>query len=79
MKLVDGWQNFWKWWSVRALAVFAALPLVWPSLPVEVRDWIPPDWRPWLLVALAVGGIAGRVIDQGVPDKPAGLPDTPGA
>jgi hypothetical protein len=29
-----------------------------------VRAWVPQDWQPWLLVAIAVGGIAGRLIDQ---------------
>jgi hypothetical protein len=64
MKLVDGWRGAWRWFSMQALAVLALAPVVWATLPPDVRAWVPQDWQPWLLVAIAVGGIAGRLIDQ---------------
>ncbi len=65
MKLVPEARRAWRWFSVQALAVLAALPLVWPQLPPEVQAMLPEGARPWLLAALAIGGIAGRLIDQG--------------
>lgn len=64
MKLVENWKQAWKWFSVQALALVALLPVVWPTLPPTVHAWVPEEWRPWIIVALAVGGIAGRLIDQ---------------
>lgn len=65
MKLVKDARQAWRWLSVQALAVLAALPLVWPQIPADVRAMLPAEWQPWLLTALAVGGIVGRLVDQG--------------
>ena len=70
MKLVPDWHRAWTWFSVQALAILALLPVIWPSLPPEVHDWVPPAWRPWVIVVLALGGIAGRLVDQ-KPKDPA--------
>lgn len=67
MTLIPNWRECWRWFSVQALAAIAALPLVWPSLPADVRAWVPDSWQPWILVALALGGIAGRLVDQSKP------------
>jgi protein-S-isoprenylcysteine O-methyltransferase Ste14 len=64
MKLVENWKQAWRWFSVQALAAVALLPVVWPQLPPQVTAWLPESWRPWIIVALAVGGIMGRLIDQ---------------
>lgn len=64
MNLVYDWREAWRWFSVQALAIIAVLPIVWPALPADVRAWVPPEWQPWILVALAIGGIAGRLVDQ---------------
>jgi protein-S-isoprenylcysteine O-methyltransferase Ste14 len=64
MKLIPDWRSAWRWFSVQVLAVIAMLPLVWPSLPPQVTGWVPENWRPWIIVLLAIGGIAGRLIDQ---------------
>lgn len=64
MKLVPDWRSAWRWLSVQALAVIALLPVVWPTLPPQVTGWVPEEWRPWIIVLLAVGGIAGRLVDQ---------------
>lgn len=64
MTLVDDWKQAWKWFSVQALAILALLPIVWPTLPVQVHQWVPDAWKPWIIVALAVGGLVGRLIPQ---------------
>ncbi len=64
MRLIPDWRDAWRWFSVQALAVLALLPVVWPTLPPQVHAWVPEEWRPWIIVALAIGGIAGRLIDQ---------------
>lgn len=64
MTLVENWRQAWRWLSVQFLAAIAILPLVWPSLPPQVTAWVPESWRPWIIVLLAIGGIAGRLIDQ---------------
>lgn len=68
MQMVKDWKSSWRWFSVQALTVIAGLPLVWPMIPPDVQAWLPETYRPWVLVALALGGIAGRLIDQ----KPVG-------
>lgn len=65
MKLIPDWRSAWRWFSVQALAAIAMLPVVWPALPPEAHQWVPESWRPWIIVALAAGGIVGRLIDQG--------------
>ena len=64
MELIYNWREAWRMFSVQALTVLAALPLIWPIIPAEVQAWLPETYRPWVLVAIAIGGIAGRLIDQ---------------
>lgn len=64
MRLVDNAREAWKWYSVQALAVLALLPLVWAELPAEVVDMIPAETRRWIMVAIAISGIVGRLIPQ---------------
>ena len=65
MRLVQNWRSWWRWTSMHVLAVLAVLPAVWPQLPPDLRDSIPADWHPYILSALAVAGIVGRLRDQG--------------
>lgn len=64
MTLVPDWRSAWRWFSVQALAILAALPLVWMALPSDAKNFLPDNLEPWVLCALALGGIVGRVIDQ---------------
>ncbi len=70
MKLVDNWKQAWKWFSMWAFGVIAAIPTVWLSLPEDTKKMIPDSWEKWIFVGIAavsvIGG-AGRVIDQGKP------------
>lgn len=67
MKLVEGWQNFWKWNSVQIFALLGALPLVWMELPADVKAMVPVEWRPWIFLGLAAAGVLARLRDQGLP------------
>lgn len=65
MKLVSNARKAYRWLSVQAFAVLAVLPVVWPQLPHDVRNMLPDGWEPYVLTAIAVGGIVGRLKDQG--------------
>lgn len=64
MKPVDNWKQAWRWHSTQALAVLALAPLVWEVLPPELIALIPEGWMPWVLTAVALGGLVGRLRDQ---------------
>ncbi len=64
MSLVKDWRLAWRWFSIQALALIALLPMVWSTLPPQVTGWVPEEWRPWIVVVIAIGGIAGRLVDQ---------------
>ena len=63
-KLIENWRSAWRWFSVQALFVLAALPVVWASLPEDLKDDIPQSWLKWVMFGLAIGGLAGRFVDQ---------------
>jgi ABC-type uncharacterized transport system permease subunit len=64
MRLVPDWREAWSWFSVQSLAILAALPIVWGMLPADLKAWVPAGWEPYILLAVALGGLAGRLIDQ---------------
>ena len=68
MKLVPDWRRVWRYYSTQALIAIAAAPMIWAELPQDVRDLLPPEWRPWLLSAMAVSGVVGRLIAQRPPE-----------
>jgi hypothetical protein len=64
MKLVPDWRDAWRWFSVQALAVIIALPVVWVALPADAKSFLPDSLEPWILMLIAVGGLVGRLVDQ---------------
>jgi len=64
MHLVPDWRRAWTWFSIQALAILAALPIVWSMLPADLKAYLPDGWEPFVLLAVALGGLAGRLIDQ---------------
>ncbi len=64
MHLIPDWRQAWRWFSVQALALLVALPLVWVSLPADAKAFLPDSFEPWVLVLVAIGGLVGRLIDQ---------------
>jgi hypothetical protein len=64
MKLIANWRDAWRFYSVQALAIIAALPIVWASLPPEWQAEVPSGWIKVMVVAVALSGILGRVLQQ---------------
>lgn len=54
----------WRLWSVQIFAILAAIPVVWAELPADWKAMIPEGWNPYIVAAIAVGGIVARVIPQ---------------
>lgn len=54
----------WRLWSVQIFTVLAVLPLAWGELPADVKAMIPAGWEPYIVAAIALGGIVARVIPQ---------------
>lgn len=64
MRLVKDARSAWRWFSVQALAVLGTVSIIWPALPPETQALVPAAWHPWILGAVAIGGIFGRLVDQ---------------
>lgn len=64
IKLVADWRSSWRWLSVHALSLLAILPLVWLNLPADVKALIPSKYGVYVVLIVALGGIAGRLVDQ---------------
>jgi len=64
MKMVENWKTAWRWHSTQVFAVLAVLPMVWAELPDDIKTQIPANWHPWIVAAIAFGGILLRVRDQ---------------
>lgn len=65
MRLIADARKAWRYYSTQALVLLAALPAAWVAMPQDVQDILPPEWRPWVLAVIAIGGLAGRFVDQG--------------
>lgn len=64
MRLIENWRSSYRWFSMWALGLLASLPAIWLAIPTVYQDWLPEKYRMVVLALLAVGGIAGRLIDQ---------------
>ncbi len=64
MRLVENWRQAARWFSVQAFAAIIALPMIWASMPADVKAYLPDEWKPWIMVALAAAGVIGRLVDQ---------------
>ena len=63
-RLIPNARRAWRWFSVQALAVLIALPILFETLPPEVMAVIPGDWQPWIIAVVALAGMIGRFVDQ---------------
>jgi len=64
MKPVNDWKDAWRWHSSQLLAAITVLPLVWLELPEDIKSQIPPTWYPWIISAVGLAGVVGRVRAQ---------------
>lgn len=64
MKLVDNARQAWKWFSVQAMTLAAAIQGAWMFIPDDLRTSIKPEIVQVLTIALLVFGVAGRLVKQ---------------
>ncbi|MFE3838718.1 hypothetical protein [Pseudogemmobacter sonorensis] len=72
MRLIPDWRRAWRYHSTQSMAVLAVLPLVWIEIPPDLKSHIPGALMPWILSAVALAGILGRLRDQGGADMGEG-------
>jgi len=68
IELVAGAKNAWRWFSVQAMTLAAAVQGAWVFVPEDMRSSLPPNAVQALTVALLAMGVAGRLVKQ--KDKP---------
>ena len=65
MKLVPDAKNWWRWFSVQAMALATAMQGAWLFVPADLRAGV-PDWvAQIIMIVLLLAGVFGRVVDQG--------------
>lgn len=69
MQLVDNWRLVWRFYSVHAMAIAAAIPVAYANLPQGWADYFPAWAMATLTAAVLVCGIVGRVVQQYTPPK----------
>ena len=65
MKLVKDARRCWRWFSMQALTILAVAPAVWVGLPADIKAKVPDSWEVGVFIIVALGGIVGRLVDQG--------------
>lgn len=64
MKLVSDWKQAWKWNSAQVGAIIMVLPVAWMNFPPDLKSEIPESWMPWIIGAMGVAVVLGRLRDQ---------------
>lgn len=75
MKLIEGWQKFYKLWSIRLgalgatiVSILVAFPDValnaWALMPADLKAFIPPNYMPLIGVAIFVMSMVVKFIPQ---------------
>jgi hypothetical protein len=77
MKLVDDARRCWRWISVQAMVVAAAIQGAWVFIPDDMRESFPKNWVQGVTAALLLFGIAGRLVVQTPPAKEPENPTIP--
>ena len=68
LQLVEDWRKAWRWFSVNAMVLAAAIQGAWLQIPEDMKASIPPQLLQYATIVLLVFGVAGRLIKQGVED-----------
>ena len=69
MKLVKDAKRAWRWYSLQAMTIAAAIQGAWLALPPDMLKAV-PDWAVQAATgALLLSGVVGRLIDQGGGDE----------
>lgn len=69
MRLVDDARTAWRWFSMWAMGVPAAVAAAWLVIPDRLQavilEQIPPKQMAWALMIVLALGIVGRLVKQG--------------
>lgn len=70
MTLVENAKESWKWFSMQAMTLAAALQGTWVSIPDDLKSRVPDNLVNYITLALVLAGIAGRLVKQGGTNAP---------
>lgn len=62
MRLVDDWHKAWRWLSVQALALGAALQGAWLAVPADLKASVPSKYVTAITMTILVVGLVGRFL-----------------
>jgi hypothetical protein len=64
MKLIDEWKQCWKWFSVQANTIGAAVSSTYAVMYPQLKGTIPPSYMFGITAAIFVAGVIGRLVKQ---------------
>lgn len=62
--LVDDWRHCWRWFSMHAMVLGAAIQGAWLEVPDDLRAQVPAYLIQKIVLAIFVLGIVARLIRQ---------------
>jgi hypothetical protein len=65
LQLVEDWRKAWRWFSVNAMVLAAAIQGAWLQIPDDMKASIPPALVSYSTITLLVLGVLGRLLKQG--------------
>ena len=64
MRLVEEWKGAWRWFSLQAMALTAAIQAAWAAMPDDLKQHIPARAVTAVSIGLLLLGIGGRLVLQ---------------
>jgi len=64
MRLVAEWRGAWRWFSLQAMALTAAIQAAWAAMPDDLKQHFPARVVTAVSIALLLLGIGGRLVRQ---------------
>jgi hypothetical protein len=64
MTVIEEWRQAWRWFSLQAMVLVAAIQGGWAALPDDLKQHFPSKIVAGVSVALLVLGVGGRLVKQ---------------
>jgi hypothetical protein len=64
MRLVAEWRSAWRWFSLQAMALTAAIQAAWATIPDDLKQHFPARLVTAVSIGLLLLGIGGRLVQQ---------------
>lgn len=64
IRLIDDAHRAWRWFSVQAMLLAAAVQAAWEAIPADMKAAIPSSLVTGVTLALLLLGVGGRLIRQ---------------